>query len=62
MEHRHADPQPRCNACNADRKLVYGERVTTTYEMLSYRCPICRSEMRVVELSKRPIKSGSRFH
>lgn len=61
MEHRQADPQPRCTACDADRKLVYGERVTTTYELHSYRCPICRTVVRAVKLSERPFKNGSRF-
>ena len=64
MEHRQASPQPRCTACDADRRLVFEERAATTYEMRSYRCPICRTEVRVVELSERPekIATAQRFH
>ena len=56
VEHQRA--HPRCTACNADRKLVFEERVAMTYEMRSYRCPICRTEVRVVEPSERPGKIG----
>lgn len=62
MEQRQAGPRPRCMACGADRRLVYGERVTATYEMCSYRCPICRTEVRVVELSEQPVKNGWRLN
>lgn len=61
MERRQAGPPPRCTACSADRSWFGGERVTAIYEMHSYRCPVCRTEVRVIEPSERPNNNGSRY-
>ena len=59
MEQSQFTPQPRCTACDTDRRLVHGERVSATYEMRSYRCPVCGTEVRMVGLSERLPESHS---
>lgn len=45
-----------CTACNVMRKAVDAEPLTNWYELVSYRCPSCKTVLRVVE--RRP-KGGN---
>jgi hypothetical protein len=38
-----------CTACDIERKPVADETVTSWYEIVFYRCPSCKTTLRVVE-------------
>lgn len=38
---------PICIACNVRRELIEIERSTKTYEIFRYRCPVCKSILRL---------------
>jgi len=40
---------PKCVACGVERKLVLAEVVTARYEIRSFRCPVCKSTLQLVE-------------
>ena len=40
---------PKCVACEVERKLVFAEVVNARYEVRSFRCPVCKTTLRLVE-------------
>jgi hypothetical protein len=40
---------PRCVSCGVERKLVYDDAAAPGYAMRFYRCPICKTTLRLVE-------------
>jgi hypothetical protein len=50
----------RCIGCNVERKLVYAEPAAKMYELRSYRCPRCKSILRIVE-QREPVAFSNRL-
>jgi hypothetical protein len=47
-----------CMACNIDRKAVAGEPLTDWYEVVFYRCPSCKTILRLLERKRDGGKAG----
>jgi hypothetical protein len=45
-----------CVACNVSRKAVGSEPVTNWYRITFYKCPSCKSVLRLVERRQHPLK------
>lgn len=43
---------PICSVCAVERAPVFSEPVTLKWEIRSYRCPICKTVLRLVEPSE----------
>ena len=48
-----------CTTCNIPRKPVAAEPLTNWYELVTHRCPSCKTVLRLVE--RRP-KAGKAVH
>ncbi|MBA4034183.1 MAG: hypothetical protein C0480_06210 [Bradyrhizobium sp.] len=49
MSDLQSSPPPTCSACGVEREPFGAEHATRQYEIRTYRCPQCRTDLRLVE-------------